>query len=106
MASSITFNELVYVFFVAVIVVSLIRKLFNLPPILGYMLTGIIVAPETGLGLLSRVEDMEHLAHFGVTFLLFTIGLELSLQKLISMRKALLGLGGMQVLSPDGETGR
>lgn len=101
------FNELVTVFFVAVAVVSLIRKVFNLPPVVGYILTGVIIAPNTGYGLVSSIDGLQkldQLAHLGVTFLLFTIGLELSLKKLISMRRALLGLGGMQVLLCSGIT--
>ncbi len=71
------------------------RKL-HLPPILGYLAAGCIIGPY-GLGYLDSHESLSFIAEFGVVFLLFTIGLELSLPKLIAMRRSLLGLGGMQV---------
>ncbi len=90
------FQELVIVLAVAVVLVALLRRL-HLPPILGYLLAGTIVGPF-GLGLFTDVKDLDFIAEFGVVFLLFAIGLELSFPKLIAMRRSLLGLGGLQVL--------
>jgi CPA2 family monovalent cation:H+ antiporter-2 len=81
----------------AVLIVALLRRM-HLPPILGYLLTGMVVGPH-GLGLLETGEELNFIAEFGVVFLLFTIGLELSFPKLVSMRRSLLGLGGLQVLT-------
>jgi len=44
------------------------------------------------------VAGVRHLAELGVVFLLFNIGLELSLERLRSMQKFVFGLGGMQVV--------
>ncbi len=64
--------------------------------VLGYLIAGIIVGPF-GLKLVSSVENVSHLSEFGVVFLLFVIGLEIQPHKLWSMRKHLLGLGGLQI---------
>ncbi len=79
----------------AVFVAVLFRR-FNLPPVLGYLVIGVTVGPY-GLGLIPDKQSTTELAEFGVVFLMFTIGLEFSLAKLISMRRAVLGLGGLQV---------
>lgn len=90
------FQELVIVLAVAVVLVGILRRL-SLPPILGYLLAGTVVGPFA-LGLFNDVKDLDFIAEFGVVFLLFAIGLELSFPKLIAMRRSLLGLGGLQVL--------
>ncbi len=50
-------------------------------------------------GIVRDVEGVRHLAELGVVFLLFNIGLELSLERLRSMQKFVFGLGGLQVSS-------
>ena len=79
----------------AVFISTLFRK-FSLPPVLGYIVVGAIVGPY-GLAWLPDKEATNELAEFGVVFLMFTIGLEFSLSKLIAMKKAVIGLGGLQV---------
>lgn len=79
----------------SVVIVTLLRRL-HLPPLLGYLMAGALVGPHC-FKLLQTGEEMSYIAEFGVVFLLFNIGLELSLPKLISMRRPLLGLGGLQV---------
>lgn len=81
----------------SVVAVTVLRRL-NLPPILGYLFVGIVVGPF-GLAWFSDTDDTRLLAEFGVVFLLFTLGLEFSLTKLVAMRRAVLGLGGAQVLA-------
>lgn len=90
------FSVVLIILGLAVVIVSILRRI-HLPPILGYLIAGALVGPY-GLGLLESKEEISYIAEFGVVFLLFSIGLELSLPKLISMRRALLGLGGGQVL--------
>jgi monovalent cation:H+ antiporter-2, CPA2 family len=90
------FEELLVILTISVLAVSLLRKL-QLPPILGYLITGILASPHW-LGFVQGGGDLEALSEFGVVFLLFMIGLELSVAKLISMRKNLITLGGGQVL--------
>ncbi|MEJ2592173.1 MAG: monovalent cation:proton antiporter-2 (CPA2) family protein [Candidatus Thiodiazotropha sp.] len=81
---------------VAVLTVTLFRRL-HLPPILGYLIVGILVGPF-GIGLVASNEETRFLAEFGVVFLLFAIGLEFSLPQMIAMKGSVFGLGGSQVL--------
>ncbi|MCG7909292.1 MAG: monovalent cation:proton antiporter-2 (CPA2) family protein [Candidatus Thiodiazotropha taylori] len=81
---------------VSVLTVTLFRRM-HLPPILGYLIVGILVGPFGG-GLIASNEDTRFLAEFGVVFLLFTIGLEFSLPQMMAMKGAVFGLGGSQVL--------
>ncbi len=87
----------------SVVCVSLFRRL-HLPPILAYLVVGVIVGPY-GAGLISDAADVRLLAEFGVVFLLFTIGLEFSLPQLVAMRWTVMGLGGAQVIVTAGVIG-
>ena len=79
----------------AVFLVALFRA-FKLPAMLAYFLVGILLGPKT-FGLLPDSEANRELAEFGIVFLMFSIGLEFSLAQLYSMRRIVLGIGGMQV---------
>lgn len=72
-------------------------RMLQLPPMLGYLVVGILIGPF-GLGVAEDGAVTHELAEFGVVFLMFSIGLEFSLSKLMSMRKAVFGLGMAQVL--------
>lgn len=72
-------------------------RMLHLPPMLGYLLVGIVIGPH-GLGLAEENQTTHTLAEFGVVFLMFSIGLEFSLPKLVSMRRTVFGLGMAQVL--------
>ena len=61
---------------------------------------GALIGPHA-LGVIKDVEAVRHIAELGVVFLLFNIGLELSLERLQSMQKYVFGLGTSQV-SSDG----
>ncbi len=80
----------------AVAVVAIFRRI-HLPPILGYLFVGMVVGPG-GFAFIPSIKDLTFLAEFGVVFLMFTIGLEFSWARIMTMRRALLGLGGIQVL--------
>lgn len=80
----------------AVVVVTFFRKL-NLSPVLGYLFAGILIGPY-GLELITYNSTTAYLAEFGVVFLLFYIGLELSLERLKSMWRYVFGLGALQVI--------
>ena len=71
-------------------------KALGLPALLGYVLIGAGMAPF--LPRLAHASPASHLAEFGVVFLMFSIGLEFSLARLNTMRQAVLGLGGLQVI--------
>lgn len=90
------FSDIIVLLAASVAVVALFGRL-RLPPILAYLYVGLAVGPH-GLGLVSETENVHFLAEFGVVFLLFTIGLEFSLPRLIAMKWIVLGLGGAQVI--------
>ena len=77
-------------------VLTLVRR-FALPPILGYLVVGMILGPNA-LGLASDAEAVQLLAEIGVVFLVFTLGLEFSLARMIAMKREVLGIGGLQML--------
>jgi monovalent cation:H+ antiporter-2, CPA2 family len=80
----------------SVCVVAAVRKL-KLPAILGYLAVGMLLGPHA-LALVADNESTHLLADFGVVFLVFTLGLEFSLPRLVAMRWEVLGVGGAQVL--------
>jgi CPA2 family monovalent cation:H+ antiporter-2 len=80
----------------AVVLVALFRSL-NLPAVLGYLLVGAIGGPHA-LNLMQASQGASHLAEFGVVFLMFSIGLEFSLARLVAMKRIVFGLGATQVL--------
>jgi len=79
----------------AVLVVWLFRRI-KLPAILAYLVAGMLVG-EHGLALTHDQMDYEHFAELGIVFLLFTLGLEFSLPKLIAMRHLVITVGSLQV---------
>ncbi len=72
-------------------------RMLHLPPMLGYLAVGTVIGPH-GLGWADDNAATHTLAEFGVVFLMFSIGLEFSLPKLVSMRRTVFGLGTAQVL--------
>lgn len=81
----------------AVLVVVVFRTL-KLPAIIGYLLVGVCIGPH-GLGLVAEDDGTRELAEFGVVFLMFSVGLEFSLGRLMTMRRLVFGLGGSQVVA-------
>jgi CPA2 family monovalent cation:H+ antiporter-2 len=78
----------------SVLVVTLFRRL-RLPPILGYLAVGMLLGPYA-LGLATgKVAPV--MAQLGVVFLVFTLGLEFSLPRMVAMRREALLVGGSQV---------
>ena len=78
--------------------VVLCRSL-QLPAMIGYLVTGLALGPHA-LGLVSSErEETRLLAEIGVVFLMFSIGLEFSLSRLMAMRRVVFGLGLAQVLA-------
>jgi CPA2 family monovalent cation:H+ antiporter-2 len=80
----------------SVVVVAAVRKL-ALPAILGYLMVGMLLGPHA-LAFIVDNDTTRLLADFGVVFLVFTLGLEFSLPRLVAMRWEVLGVGGAQVL--------
>src|SRR3974390_556361 len=83
---------------------------FGFSPVLGYLAAGALLGPF-GLGSLiqtfpllswftvGEATDVAGIAELGVVFLLFLIGLELSLHRLTTMRRLVFGMGGLQILT-------
>jgi CPA2 family monovalent cation:H+ antiporter-2 len=84
----------------SVCVVAGVRRL-ALPAILGYLAVGMLLGPHA-LALASDNGTTRLLADFGVVFLVFTLGLEFSLPRLVAMRSEVLGVGGAQVAITTG----
>src|SRR5574338_452331 len=80
----------------SVLVLSLVRR-FALPAILGYLAVGMLLGPHA-LGLAANDEAVRLLAEFGVVFLVFTLGLEFSLARMLVMKAEVLGVGGLQMV--------
>ena len=89
------FTDLLVFLLAPVVVVPLFRWL-RCSPILGYLVAGILIGPHA-LGLIEESALTHTLAELGVAFLLFAIGLELSLERLRVMRRLVFGLGTLQV---------
>jgi len=88
-------NELVALFLVSVGIAYICYRL-KLVPIVGFLIAGIIIGPNA-LALVKDQELVNILAEIGVILLLFSIGIEFSLEKLNRIRKAILIGGGLQV---------
>ncbi|MBR9983297.1 MULTISPECIES: monovalent cation:proton antiporter-2 (CPA2) family protein [Wolbachia] len=69
----------------------------NISPVLGYFVAGALIGSH-GFNLINSVEVMDNFAEFGVVFLLFIIGLELTFERLIAMRRHVFGFGSLQVI--------
>ena len=81
----------------SVFLVTLVRRL-ALPTSLAYLLVGLVLGPHA-LGVVSDSGTTRLLAELGVAFLLFTLGLEFSLPRMLAMRREVFGLGALQVLA-------
>ena len=90
------FVQIVLLMLIAVVSVALFKRI-HLPPILAYLFAGIIAGPS-GFALYSHPEDMHLAAEVGIVFLLFSLGLEFSLPKLMAMRSLVFGAGLMQMV--------
>ncbi len=88
-------NEIFALLVSAIVVVVLLHRL-KASPVLGFLVAGVMIGP-TGFGLVGKVADIRTVADLGVVFLLFLVGLELSFDRLRTMRRLVFGLGGAQV---------
>ncbi|MCG8559320.1 MAG: monovalent cation:proton antiporter-2 (CPA2) family protein [Hyphomicrobiales bacterium] len=92
--SEILYDVLIFLV-AAVVVVPAFRRL-RTSPVLGYLAAGMLVGPH-GLAVIRDSESAHTLAEFGVVFLLFMIGLELSVERLRALGRYVFGLGALQV---------
>ncbi len=102
------YQDVLIVLGAAGLAVPLLRRM-GINTILGFLIVGVVLSP----GILGRLatlmpflenlklshpDELAAFAEFGVVFLMFLIGLELSLQRLLTMKRLVFGLGGLQVL--------
>ena len=89
-------RELVIVLTATIAIVFVFQKL-RLPNIVGFLLAGVIIGPH-GFQLIQSVGQVENLAEIGVVLLLFTIGLEFSLETILSVQRRVVWAGLLQVV--------
>ncbi len=79
------------------IVVNIFLKKIGISQIIGYIITGTIIVYAFDLREAGHSHELEMVGEFGIVFLMFTIGLEISLAKMGTMKKEIFGNGLMQV---------
>ncbi|AEJ11306.1 MULTISPECIES: monovalent cation:proton antiporter-2 (CPA2) family protein [Pseudomonas] len=84
------------VFLLAVVLLVPLAQRLKMGAVPGYLLAGILIGPSV-FGLLNNPDNVARLSEMGVVMLLFVIGLELSPRRLWGMRRALFGVGSLQV---------
>ncbi|MEW6001876.1 MAG: cation:proton antiporter [Nitrospirota bacterium] len=89
-------KSLEVIFIASALVVFLLHRL-KVPSLVGFLVAGAIIGPY-GIGIIKNIHSIEILAEIGVILLLFTIGIEFSMAKLIRIKKAVIGGGATQVL--------
>ena len=90
------YTDLLILLFAAVLLVATFRRL-GLPVILAYLFVGMLLGPH-GAAIVTGQAMMQTIGELGIVFLMFSLGLEFSLPRLLAMRKLVLGVGGLQVL--------
>ena len=93
---TIEFLPNILILLVAAVVVVAIFKNLKLSPVLGYLVAGALIGPH-GIDIIHS-DKTSSIAEFGVVFLLFAIGLELTFERLMAMRAHVFGFGSAQVL--------
>lgn len=88
---------IVFTIFIS-LVCNIILKRFELPTIIGYIVTGTIIAYAFNLHEAVNNHDLKEIAEFGVVFLMFTIGLEFSIAHLKKMKYEVFVTGTMQIV--------
>ena len=81
--------------------VNFIFTKLKIPTIIGYLLTGIVSGPYV-LGLIHGTHDLDLMAEIGVILLMFTIGMEFSLNHLLKIRKTVFLGGFLQLILTTG----
>jgi CPA2 family monovalent cation:H+ antiporter-2 len=89
--------SLVLILLATAVAVVVLCRILRLPVMLGYLAVGILIGPHA-LAWIPESPGTQHLAEFGVVFLMFSIGLEFSLTRLMAMKRTVFGLGGTQVI--------
>ncbi len=89
-------QSILIIFGVSGLIIYVLGKL-KIPPIVGFLIAGTIIGPY-GMGLIKDPHEVEIIAEIGVILLMFTIGIEFSIPRLISLKKEVFLLGTLQVM--------
>ena len=89
-------NEVLIILILSVVGIAVFKRL-DIPAVLGYLVVGLF-ASDHALGLIHDRHAIEQIAEIGVVFLLFTIGLEVSIPRLLAMRHIVMRIGVTQVI--------
>jgi Kef-type K+ transport system membrane component KefB len=84
--------------FIVATVFAFVAKLFRQPLILAYLVAGVVIGPKIGLAWVKDEAIIELISEIGLMLLLFIIGLEIDLKKLLSAGRTLLATGISQFL--------
>ena len=84
--------------------INLLFHKLKLPSVMGYLIAGVVIGPYGGQ-LIDDIESVKHLAEIGVILLLFVIGLEFSLTRLLKDLVSVCGIGGLQLALTAGTAG-
>ena len=90
-------KDIILILFLAVLIILILSK-FKIPPVIGFLITGVIIGPSA-LQLVESISEIEVLAEIGIILLMFTIGLEFSIDKIRKMLNDFLFFGGLQVVT-------
>ena len=85
---------------VAATVLAYVARLLRQPLLLGYIGAGLLIGPPI-LGLIQNEETISQLGELGLAFLMFIVGLEIDIKKLVSSGRVGALVGRIQVKSPD-----
>lgn len=92
------FADLLVILTASLVIIALFQRL-NMPPLLGYLCVGVLINPAA-FNLVQPFGPVgNQLGELGVVFLLFSLGLEFSLPRLLALRRTVFGLGSMQMLA-------
>jgi len=89
-------RSLVIIYGLSAIVVFTLGKI-RVPSLIGFLIAGVLLGPY-GFELISDVHLVEIFAEIGIVLLLFTIGMEFSLKKILTLRKTIFAGGFLQIL--------
>lgn len=84
------------VFLVAAVAAGPLARRLGLGVAVGYLAAGVVIGPA-GLKLIGDPTSVLHVAEIGVVMLLFLIGLELRFERLVALKRLVIGLGGLQI---------
>jgi CPA2 family monovalent cation:H+ antiporter-2 len=89
-------RDILLILSVSLPIIYLFKKL-KISSVIGFLATGVIIGPS-GLNLIGQNSEIDVMAELGIILLMFSIGLEMSIKKLLKMKSMLLYFGTLQVL--------